>query len=43
MKVPIKPESVKFDELKSKLEVKFPSYTFFVRSNNFLVCKKPEP
>jgi hypothetical protein len=40
MKVPIKPESVKFDELKSKLEAKFPSYTFFVRSNNFLVCKK---
>ena len=45
MKVPVKPDSVNFDELKSKLETKFPAYKFSVRSNkllsfNFLVCAK---
>ena len=40
MKIPIKPDSVNFDELKSKLETKFPDYKFKVRSKNFLVAAK---
>jgi len=40
MKIPIKPDSVNFDELKSKLETQFPDYKFKVRSKNFLVAAK---
>lgn len=40
MKITIKPESVNFDELKSKLEIKFPAYKFSIRTKNFLVCAK---
>jgi len=40
MKVLIKPDSVSFDGLKSKLETQFPAYKFTIRSNNFLVCAK---
>lgn len=40
MKVQIKADSVKFEELKSKLESKFPDYKTTVRTANFLVVKK---
>ena len=40
MKIPIKPDSVNFDGLTSKLETKFPDYKFKVRSKNFLVAAK---
>lgn len=40
MKVKIKPSTVQFEELKSKLEKNFPNYKFNVRSKNFLVASK---
>ena len=40
MKIDIAPESVNFDEMKSKLELKFPDYKFKVRNKNFLVAAK---
>ncbi len=40
MKVNIKPDSVQFEELKSKLETNFPNYKFKVRTKNFLIGAK---
>ncbi len=40
MKFKIEPNSINFDELKAKLEAKFPEYKFKTRSKNFLVAAK---
>ncbi len=40
MKFKIEPDSINFDEMKSKLETKFSDYTFKVRQKNFLVAAK---
>jgi hypothetical protein len=40
MKVQIEPDSVKFYELKSKPEAKFPTYIYSVRTKNTLVASK---
>lgn len=40
MKFKIEPDSIVFDEMKSKLETKFPEYKFKVRQKNFLVAAK---
>jgi hypothetical protein len=40
MKFKIEPNSINFDEMKSKLETQFPNYKFKVRSKNFLVAAK---
>ena len=40
MRFKIEPDSINFDEMKSKLEAKFPEYKFKVRQKNFLVAAK---
>ena len=40
MRFKIEPDSINFDEMKSKLEAKFPDYKFKVRQKNFLVAQK---
>ena len=40
MRFKIEPNSIQFDEMKSKLETKFPNYKFKVRTKNFLVAAK---
>lgn len=40
MKFNIKPESITYDELKTKLEAKFPDYEFNMRGKQFLVARK---
>lgn len=40
MKFKIEPDSIEFDDMKTKLEVKFPDYKFKVRQKNFLVAAK---
>ncbi|MBN1183467.1 MAG: hypothetical protein JXB49_14350, partial [Bacteroidales bacterium] len=40
MKIVINPDSVTFDDLKSKLETKFSDCKFKVRAKNFLVAAK---
>ena len=40
MKFKIEQNSIDFEEMKSKLESKFPEYTFKKRTNNFLVASK---
>ena len=40
MKFKIEPGSIEFDDMKSKLETKFPDYKFKVRQKNFLVAAK---
>ena len=40
MKIEIKENSISFDELKAKIERKFPDYKTKVRSKNFLVVSK---
>lgn len=40
MKFKIEPNSIDFDDMKSKLEAKFPDYKFKVRQKNFLVAAK---
>ena len=40
MRFKIEPGSINFDEMKSKLEAKFPDYKFNVRQKNFLVAAK---
>ncbi len=38
MKLKIEPNLINFDEMKAKLEAKFPNYKFNVRQRNFLVA-----
>ncbi|GAB4289726.1 MAG: hypothetical protein Kow0068_15290 [Marinilabiliales bacterium] len=40
MKIDITPGAISFEDLKMKLEQRFPDYQFTVRSKNFLVAKK---
>jgi len=40
MRFKIEPNSIEFEDLKSKLESKFPDYKFKVRQKNFLVAAK---
>lgn len=40
MRFKIEPDSINFEDMKSKLEAKFPDYKFKVRQKNFLVCAK---
>jgi hypothetical protein len=40
MRFKIEPNSIEFEDMKSKLEAKFPEYTFKVRQKNFLVAAK---
>ena len=40
MRFKIEPNSIEFEDLKSKLEAQFPDYTFKVRQKNYLVCAK---
>ena len=40
MRFKIEPDSIDFDDMKSKLEAKFPDYKFKVRQKNFLVAAK---
>ena len=40
MKFKIEHDSIEFDDMKSKLETKFPDYKFKVRQKNFLVAAK---
>ena len=40
MRFKIEPNSINFDDMKSKLEAQFPNYKFKVRTKNFLVASK---
>ena len=40
MRFKIEPNSIEFEDMKSKLETNFPDYTFKVRQKNFLVAAK---
>jgi len=40
MKFKIEPNSINYDEMKAKLEEKFPEYKFKTRQKNFLVAAK---
>lgn len=40
MRFKIEPDSIEFEDMKSKLEAKFPDYKFKVRQKNFLVAAK---
>ena len=40
MRFKIEPNSIDFDDMRSKLEAKFPEYKFKVRQTNFLVAAK---
>lgn len=40
MKIDIQPGAISFEELQSKLEQRFPNYSFKVRAKNFLVAAK---
>jgi hypothetical protein len=40
MRFKIEPNSINFDDMKLKLETKFPNYKFKVRTKNYLVASK---
>ena len=40
MKIPIQPNSITFEDLKSKLTAKFPDYKFITRTGSLVVVQK---